>query len=226
VWAIPTAIAVLPWLSVLGDRPDRGADRGRPVSHLLHSRTAWALMIFFGFQSFQAYITFGWFAKFLHAHDISTSTAGWMVAVLSAVTIPVSMVVPTIAPERLRVTVIALSLCSLVAYIGMGIAPNGGAWVWMVLAGTGSGTFPIALTLIGLRARTSDTTAALSAFVQAIGYLVAGAGPLLFGVLYGATHGWAVPLALLFVALAIAAVAGVRACRPCFVDDELVVYAP
>ena len=58
----------------------------------------------------------------------------------------------------------------------------------MVLVGLGSGMFPLALTMIGLRARTAETTAALSAFVQAIGYIVAGAGPLLFGVLYGATE--------------------------------------
>ena len=79
----------------------------------------------------------------------------------------------------------------LVAYVGLAVAPAGGAWVWMVLAGIGSGTFPLALTMIGLRPRTAETTAALSAFVQAIGYIVAGTGPLLFGVLYGATNRWA-----------------------------------
>jgi MFS transporter, CP family, cyanate transporter len=86
--------------------------------------------------------------------------------------------------------------------------------------------FPLSLTMIGLRARTSETTAALSAFVQAIGYVVAGAGPLLFGVLYGATNAWTLPLAALFVALAVAFGAGWLACRPSYVDDELAEFAP
>jgi CP family cyanate transporter-like MFS transporter len=144
-----------------------------------------------------------------------------MVAVLSALTIPVSMVVPSMAAARHRVLLIGLTACYLVAYVGLAVAPVGGAWVWMVLVGIGSGQFPLALTMIGLRSRTSDTTAALSAFVQAIGYIVAGTGPLLFGVLNGLTHGWALPLSLLFIALAFAFVAGWRAAVPRFVDDEL-----
>ena len=97
--------------------------------------------------------------------------------------------------------------------------------MWMVLAGVGTGVFPVALTMIGLRARTAETTAALSAFVQAIGYIVAGTGPLLFGVLYGATRHWTLPLALLFAALALAFAAGWLACRERFVDDELAEFA-
>jgi MFS transporter, CP family, cyanate transporter len=81
------------------------------------------------------------------------------------------------------------------------------------------------LTMIGLRSRTAETTAALSAFVQAIGYIVAGTGPLLFGVLYGATSGWAAPLSLLFIAVTIALVAGWFAAAPRFVDDELAASA-
>jgi CP family cyanate transporter-like MFS transporter len=91
----------------------------------------------------------------------------------------------------------------------------------MVLAGIGSGTFPMVLTWVGMRSRTAETTAALSAFVQSAGYLIAGCGPLLFGVLYSATGSWAAPLALLFVALGITAVTGWFACRNVFVDDEL-----
>jgi CP family cyanate transporter-like MFS transporter len=95
----------------------------------------------------------------------------------------------------------------------------------MALTGIGGGMFPMALTMIGLRARTAETTAALSAFVQAIGYIVAGTGPLLFGVLYGATGGWGLPLALLFIALAISLTAGWLACRSSFVDDELAEFS-
>ncbi|PZS15787.1 MAG: MFS transporter [Pseudonocardiales bacterium] len=221
-WALLSAVAVLPWLPTLRrDRPDPAAERGMSANRLVHSRTAWLLMVFFASQSLQAYIAFGWFAKFLHAHGLSSDRAGWMVALIAAVSIPVSMVVPAVEPKRHRVVIAGLSACSLAAYVGLAVAPAGGAWAWMVLTGIGGGTFPMSLAMIGLRARTAETTAALSAFVQAIGYIVAGTGPLLFGVFYGATGAWALSLGLLFIALAISFGSGWLACRTTYVDDEL-----
>jgi CP family cyanate transporter-like MFS transporter len=221
-WALFSAVAIIPWLPTLAhDRPQAGAERGLSATRLVHSRTAWALTIFFAFQSFQAYIAFGWFAKFMHAHGVPHATAGAMVAVLSALSIPVSMITPSVPARLHRPLLLVLTLMYLVAYLGLALAPVGGAWLWMVLVGIGSGQFPLALLLIGLRSRTAETTAALSAFVQSIGYIVAGTGPLLFGVFNGITHAWALPLALLFVALVLALGAGWRAARPCYVDDEL-----
>jgi CP family cyanate transporter-like MFS transporter len=226
-WALINAIAILPWLPTLRlDRRQATASPGVAATRLAVSPTAWALTAFFAFQSTQAYIAFGWFAKFLHGHDISSHTAGWMVALFSAVSIPVSMVVPTFASTHLRMVITALCLFTLAAYVGMALAPNGGAWLWMVLAGVGSGTFPVALTMIGLRARNAESTAALSSFVQSIGYVVAGTGPLLFGVLYGTTQQWALPMAVLFVALLVTYLAGMAASRERFVDDELPASRP
>jgi CP family cyanate transporter-like MFS transporter len=222
-WAVFSALAVLPWLSTLaGDHPlRRTPGESVPLSALLHSRTAWALTAFFAFQSMQAYISFGWFERFLDDHGISHGTAGAMVAVLSAVGIPVSLVAPRV-PQRLHRPLLgSFGLCYLIAYIGLAVAPVGGAWVWMVLTGIGSGMFPVALTLIGLRSRTAATTAALSAFMQAIGYIVAGCGPLLFGALFGATGSWALPLTVLFVALAASLVAAWPSTADRYVDDEL-----
>jgi CP family cyanate transporter-like MFS transporter len=221
-WAVLSALAVLPWLPTLRhDAPEPDSVRGPGIRRLARSRTVWALTVLFAFQAFQAYIAFGWFAKFMNAHGVSAGTAGWMVALLSAVTIPASMVVPSVPPHRHRATLIVLCSCYLLGYVGLAVAPVGGAWAWMVLTGIGSAQFPLALAMIGLRARSADTTASLSAFVQSIGYLVAGSGPLLFGVLHGATGSWGLPLALLFAALFIALIAGWRSARPCYVEDEL-----
>lgn len=221
-WALFSAVAVLPWLPTLaGDRPDREAAPPVSARVLAHSPLAWTLMLFFSFQSFQAYIAFGWFAKFFDGHGVSESTAGWLIAVLTAVQIPVSVVVPNLVTRRVRPLLLVLVSCYVVAYTGMLLAPVGGAWLWMVLAGIGGGMFPVALTLIGMRARTAATTAALSAFVQTVGYVIAGAGPFLFGVLHGATGGWGAPMALLVAAMVINFAAGWRASRPGYVDDEL-----
>lgn len=225
-WAILCILAALPWLPML--RGDDGAigttGETVPLRAIVRSRTAWALTVFFAFQSVQAYIAFGWFARFLVDHGVARGTAGAMVAALAAVGIPVSLVAPRVAVSRQRAVLAGFAVCSVVAYTGLAVAPVGGAWVWMVLAGIGGGMFPMALVLIALRSRTSATTAAVSAFVQVIGYIVAGCGPLLFGALFGATNSWTLPLTVLFIALAITCVAAWPSTADRYVDDELAAF--
>lgn len=229
-WALLSALAVLPWLPTLAADRRSHAGAGAPpagvsMRTLLRSRTAWLLAIFFGTQSMQAYIAFGWFARFLTDHDVSKATAGLMLALLSAIAIPVSLVTPRVPERRHRTLVGVFAGSFLAAYVLMAVAPRETAWVWMVLAGIGGGSFPLVLTLLGTRARTPATTAALSAFVQAIGYVIAGTGPLLFGALFGATGSWALPLVVLFVAVAVMVVVAVPATVPRYVEDELAAAA-
>lgn len=226
-WALLSAVALVPWLAVLGrGRPqDPWPDVDPPVQRaagsMLKSRTAWAVTMLFAFQSFQAYDAFGWFAKLMSSHGVSQGAAGWMVAVLNAIGIPISILVPVVPVRWHRRLVVGLCGCSTTAYLGLWFAPVAGAWVWMVISGIGLGMFPLTLTLIGLRSRVPATTASLSAFVQSIGYVLAGTGPLMFGVLHGATRGWAWPLVSMLVAVAGALVAGWFACAPRYVDDDL-----
>ena len=222
-WALLTAVAVLPWLPTLaGDRPapENLPDRV-PLSWLLRSKLAWALTLLFAAQSFQAYIAFGWFSDFFRDHHVDATKAGLLLAFYAALTIPVSMVVPAVAVRGQRSIVIGLAALSLVSYLGMLAAPVGGAWLWMLLGGIGSGMFPLSLTMIGLRSRQLATTAALSAFVQGIGYLLAGAGPLLVGVLLGISGSWTWPLVLLILAVLCSAATGWYAGREEYVDDQL-----
>lgn len=224
VWAVPAAVGALVWVRpAVRDRPVRAAaDAVRPAVH--RSRTAWALALFFGAQSMQAYISFGWFALYFRERAGASATrAGLYVAVLAAVAVPVSAVVPAVAarfPDQRRVLA-ALVVCYVASYTGMGLSPGGAPLLWMVLAGLGGGTFPLALTMIGLRTRTTAGTASTSAFVQSVGYVVAGGGPLLVGVLHGATGGWTWPFVLLFADLALMAVAGWYAAQPRYVEDDL-----
>jgi MFS transporter, CP family, cyanate transporter len=222
-WAVIALLAALPWFTTLGgDHGLIGTTGGSiPLRALAHSRTAWALTAFFAAQSTQAYIGFGWFARFLVDHGITHATAGAMLALLTAVGVPVSLIAPRVPAAKQRYLVVFFGLCSLVAYIGLAVAPVGGAWLWMVLVGVGYGVFPVSLLLIALRTREAATTAALSAFVQVIGYVVAGCGPLLFGALFGATGHWGLPLTVLFVALAISIAASWPSTADRYVDDEL-----
>ncbi len=72
------------------------------------------------------------------------------------------------------------------------------------LIGLGGGaTVVLALAAISARAADAPTAAALSGMAQAVGYLAAAVGPVVFGALHSLTGGWVVPLS----ALALVAVA-------------------
>jgi CP family cyanate transporter-like MFS transporter len=133
------------------------------------------------------------------------------------------MVMPAWAArvDNQRPLILLLTALYVVSYVGLLTAPGRAPWLWAGLAGLGAAAFPLALTLIGLRSRTPATTAALSAFTQSIGYLLAGSGPLLVGVLYGATGGWGWPFVLVFVALGAMLVSGWFVGCPRYVEDDL-----
>jgi CP family cyanate transporter-like MFS transporter len=90
-----------------------------------------------------------------------------------------------------------------------------------VLVGIGTCTFPLVLTLIGLRARTPRGTAALSGFAQSTGYLIAGTGPFGIGLLHDLTGGWTVPLLALVAITVPQLLLGLAVSRPAYVEDEL-----
>jgi len=224
VWFGFAVLALLPWLGLLRrDRPTGGGHTDLTPRHLVRSRLAWLMALYFGSQSMQAYVVFGWLARIFTDQGITAQRAGLMLAVLTALSIPISLVLPSFAARMRsqRSLVVTMFSCYVLGYTGMIIAPAAGAWVWTVLLGLGAGAFPLALTLIGMRARHATGTAALSAFAQSIGYLIAGLGPLLFGVLHELSGGWTMPYILTFAMLAVQIFTGWRIARPRYIEDEL-----
>jgi CP family cyanate transporter-like MFS transporter len=108
-----------------------------------------------------------------------------------------------------------------VGYLGLVFAPHAGALAWAILVGIGTTTFPLILTLIGLRARTPGGTAALSGFAQSTGYLIAGTGPFGVGLLHDLSGGWTVPLLVLLAITVPQLLLGMAVSRRAYVEDEL-----
>src|ERR687890_735680 len=224
VWALLAAVAVLPWLAVLRGDVRHGTPRGdHRATALRRSPLAWALAVYFGSQSLQAYVAFGWYAQLYRDAGLSAQRAGLLVAFIAALSIPTSMVMPAWAARMRsqRPLIFLLVAMYAVSYAGLLAAPRSAPWLWAALTGLGAAAFPLSLTMIGMRTRTPATTAALSAFAQSIGYLLAGTGPLLVGVLYGATGGWGWPFALMWVALAAMLVSGWVVGRERYIEDDL-----
>jgi CP family cyanate transporter-like MFS transporter len=113
-----------------------------------------------------------------------------------------------------RGLVVFFAVSYLAGFAGLLVAPHAGAWLWAALLGVAGGSFPLALTLIGLRATTPRTTVALSAMAQSGGYALAAIGPLAVGVLHDLVGDWTVSLLFVIALLAIQIPAGLVAGRP------------
>ncbi|MDX3756534.1 CynX/NimT family MFS transporter [Streptomyces mirabilis] len=233
VWAGLAAAAVLPWIGLVrapgadardGERT-RAADpapRETDGLRITRSRTAWALAVFFGLQATAAYITMGWMAQIFRDAGVSAGTAGLLLAVTMVMGVPLAFVIPRLAtrmPHQGPI-VVALGVCGLAGYAGLYLAPAGGAWAWALLLGVSNCAFPLALTMVGMRARTGAGVAQLSAFAQSTGYLISIPGPLLVGVLYQHSGGWGLPIALMAALMIPQIAVGVLAGRDRTVEDE------
>jgi len=181
------------------------------------------MAFFFGVQSLQAYAVFGWLPQIFRDAGFSAETAGLLLGVTTATSIPISLVLPGITARGRHQGRIIVGLCAayVAGYMGLILGAATLPWLWALLIGVGTGIFPLVLTLIGLRTRTSEGTAALSGFAQSIGYLIAGVGPFMMGALYGATGGWTVPLVVLLLLVIPQGVSGLMVARERYVEDEL-----
>jgi CP family cyanate transporter-like MFS transporter len=185
------------------------------------SPLAWGMALMFSMNSLNAYTMFAWLPQILVDAGIDDAGAGRWLAVFSLVGIPTSFVVPLLA-TRMRnplSIVVVFEGCLVVGYLGLMLSPASGTAAWTLLAGLGLGSFPLALALMNLRTRSSAGAVRLSGFSQGVGYAVAGVGPVLVGILHGATGGWTAPFVLLFVSLALLLVGAVVACRPVMLED-------
>jgi CP family cyanate transporter-like MFS transporter len=90
-----------------------------------------------------------------------------------------------------------------------------------VLLGFANCAFPLALTMVGMRARTGEGVGRLSAFAQSTGYLISIPGPVLVGVLYQHSGGWGLPLTLMAGLMIPQMIFGVLAGKNRTVEDEL-----
>jgi CP family cyanate transporter-like MFS transporter len=223
-WAATALVAALPWVALIRhDRTPEDVPHTVTLGDVARTRLGWAMAGFFGLQSLQAYSIFGWFAQVYRDAGFSATTAGVLLGVITAVSIPLSFWVPSMAARMTNQSwlVGGLLACYPVGYLGLIFAPVAGAWLWAVAVGTGAATFPLILTLIGLRARTSAGTAALSGFTQSVGYLIAAVGPFGVGVLYDVTGGWTLPLTALLVLAVPQLLVGLLVSRPSYIEDHL-----
>ena len=236
LWAVPTGVAVVLWLVVAARAARAAGEDGRagpagtaaPVAPARlegawRTPLLWSLVLMMGMTSLNVHAIFTWLPSVLVDAGADPASGGALLALFSVLGLPAAFVVPPLA-IRLRnpfpVVVVCTALMT-VGYVGLLVAPAAGAVVWVVALGLGVSTFPLCLTLVNARTRTTTGSTVLSGAMQGLGYAVASIGPLGVGLLRTTTDGWGAPFAVLFVSLVVLLGAGVVACRPSTLEDQV-----
>lgn len=233
LWAAIALVAVPSW--VIASRrpravpPPRPLENQRQTGHIAVHRSpiAWGLSLLFIANSLNLYAMFTWLPIRLVVAGLSEAAAGAQLAIFAGVGIAPSLLIPGLAARSGHTFALAAGcVCSFViGYLGLLLAPAHLTTLWTVIGGMGGGGFPLVLTMIGLRSATPATAGAVSAFTQTVGYTGAVAGPLIFGLLHGATHGWTASFGFLFLSLLLILIGGWMTRTPATVDDDLAVRA-
>ncbi|MCW4386718.1 MFS transporter [Salinibacterium sp. SYSU T00001] len=232
VWAIVAAVCLLPWLAILvRDRRARAAadSSSSPVAPRLPpgiwgSRVAWAVALTFSLSSAHVYAAFAWLPLLLvELTNVGEAEAGAMLGVYALIGLPAALIIPPLAQRLHDVSrLLYLGIAFFISgYAGLLLAPTFAPWLWVVIAGAGAITFPLALTLINLRTRTQAGSIALSGFAQGVGYTIAAGGPFLFALLHDLSGGWHLPLYYLIGTAVLTGIVGLELRRPLMLEDEL-----
>ena len=225
-----TATAAHSGAEVSAPRPDDGIPAAgatgldsTPVTRhrVWHTALGWGMALMFGMTSLATYAMFTWMPRIFTDAGASPAFGGAMVALYTGFSLLGGLVVPGLA-VRMRNSfpmALACAVAQFAGFYGLWQAPMAAPWLWATLVGIGGCTFPLGLTLINLRTRTPDGSAALSGFTQGLGYTLACLGPLLFGILKDATGGLGWPFAMLAMSVVVMLAGAWAACRPRFLED-------
>jgi CP family cyanate transporter-like MFS transporter len=227
VWGLVAAAAVVPWVWLAVREKRRGGPASGPrssIASVIRSRRALGLAVFFGIQSMQAYVTFGWLAQILRDAGVAPSTASLLLSYNAALGVPAAFIMPIVVGRSrdLRPYVVVFSVFLATGFLGLWWAPLTATLLWVTLISVAGFSFPMALSLITARTRDPHVTGSLSALTQSVGYVFSGVGPLFVGVLHQTTGGWTVPLLVIAASSVLLLLGGLTIAKPGFVDDDLV----
>ncbi|GAA1871496.1 CynX/NimT family MFS transporter [Brevibacterium marinum] len=231
VWALVPTCALVTWIVLKLARSipslDRSAEEAHgarpPRRHIYVSPKARYMAMFFGLQSVNAYVQFGWVPQIYRDAGIDPVLAGVMLTIVTFGGIPGGFLAPQIIMRGIlpRFFLVTFAVSAVLGYLGLLLVPTTMPALWAIFLAYGGFAFPAALALITGRTTDVSITARTSAFVQSSGYVLAAIGPLAVGGLLGLSGGWSVPLWFMVAVSVLMGVTGYLAGSPGTVDEEL-----
>lgn len=185
IWAALALVALLFWSAQRSRRPTPSAKSSSNESFFTNSR-AWLLAIFFGLGTASYTCVLAWLAPYYVEKGWSEQQAGLLLGFLTAMEVLSGLLTPAIANrsrDRRLVLVVLLTLI-MAGFCGLILSPQHLSLLWPCLLGLGiGGLFPMSLIVSLDHLDNPQRAGGLTAFVQGIGYLIAGLSPLLAGMI-------------------------------------------
>jgi MFS transporter, CP family, cyanate transporter len=204
IWAILSLLAFVAWLPQMkvSHPVVNRKSFTEALKHLGRSKLAWTVAVFVGLQSLTFYTLTAWLPEILIDRGMSTSQAGWMLALKQGVGVIGSFIIPAWAARmsRQRAFVVIIVFFELISLVGLMASSLSMVVVWVSILGFClGGSFGLALLFIILRSRDTESANELSGMSQSIGYTIGATGPILFGAMFDIAGNWLVPLGFLFL---------------------------
>ncbi len=185
IWAILALLAFVLWWSQRGQLTSTVPAAARKDWFFANSR-AWLLALFFGLGTASYTCVLAWLAPYYVEKGWSEQNAGLLLGFLTAMEVISGLVVPAIANRSRDRRMILMALLTLIiaGFCGLILSPQQFSLLWPCLLGLGiGGLFPMSLIVSLDHLDNPQRAGGLTAFVQGIGYLIAGLSPLLAGVI-------------------------------------------
>lgn len=185
IWAGLALLALLFWWAQRANTPQDSAPAVRKQSFFTHSR-AWLLAIFFGMGTASYTCVLAWLAPYYVEKGWSEQNAGLLLGFLTAMEVISGLVVPAIANRSRDRRVVLMAPLGLIigGFCGLILSPQYLSLLWPCLLGLGiGGLFPMSLIVSLDHLDNPQRAGGLTAFVQGIGYLIAGLSPLMAGMI-------------------------------------------
>lgn len=191
LWVIWSAVTIVLW--TVSRKPDNVKIMPLALDCSLLARPmTWAVIFVMSMQSLTIYTTVAWVPTLLADQGMSASDAGLASAIFLLVSAPASILtsryIRLCRSERMASLIMTVSFA-----IGIILWSAGGplSYVGCVLAGIPQGiTFSMAMILMAKKSSDLTQLLLISSLAQGIGYLIAGLGPFICGLLYNPANPW------------------------------------
>jgi len=186
IWAGLAVLALVCWSAqraALPVLPQAGSDK---QEGFFGNGRAWLLAIFFGLGTASYTCVLAWLAPYYVEQGWSEQHAGLLLGFLTAMEVISGLVTPALANRRRdkRGVLAVLLVLIILGFCGLILAPQHLSLLWPCLLGLGiGGLFPMSLILSLDHLDHPRRAGSLTAFVQGIGYLIAGLSPLIAGMI-------------------------------------------
>ncbi|WP_457968067.1 cyanate transporter [Pseudomonas sp. R4-84] len=186
IWALLVLVALGCWHAQRSVVMPLPRAPGRQQGSFFANRRAWLLALFFGLGTASYTCVLAWLAPYYLEKGWSEQQAGLVLGFLTAMEVLSGLVTPAIAnrsQDKRPILTVLLTLI-MAGFCGLILSPDRFSLLWPCLLGLGiGGLFPMSLIVSLDHLDDPRRAGALTAFVQGIGYLIAGLSPLIAGVI-------------------------------------------